>query len=220
MTNIILFDSGYTLNYPITGNWFITPQTKNILGIDLLKLDKLILNETIRNILNVFEDKLVTTTVQEISLFTLFYEQLLSELDFTFITKPNIYKELAIDLVYSINKYIFYEDVLKLIPYLSSKYVLGIITNAWPSLRNVYSYNNLYKYFSVFLISSELGILKPDHKIFNHALDYLPNNSKDILYIDDKIENVNSSIQVGMQGKLLNRKKTTLTQLLSELNLL
>lgn len=220
MTNIILFDSGYTLNHPKTGNWFITPQTKNILGIDLLKLDKLILNKTIQNILNVLEHKLVTTIAQEISLFTLFYEQLLSELDFSFITKQNICKELAIDLVNSTNKYIFYDDVLTLIPYLSSKYVLGIITNAWPSLRKVYSYNNLYKYFSVFLISSELGILKPDHKIFSHALDYLPNNSKDILYIDDKIENVNSSIQVGMQGKLLDRKKATLTQLLSELDLL
>lgn len=220
MAKTIFFDSGYTLNYPKTGNWFITPQTKNILGIDLLKIDKYVLNKTIQNILNVLEFKIANSIAEEISLFTLFYEKLLSELGYSFILSQSIYEELAIDLVKSTNKYIFYEDTLKLIPYLSSKYILGIISNAWPSLRYIYSYNNLYKYFSVFLISSELGILKPDLKIFSRAVEYLPNHSKDIIYIDDKIENVNAAIQVGMQGNLLNRKKVTLTHLLSELNML
>lgn len=219
MSTIIFFDSGYTLNYPKTGNWFITPQTKEILGIDLMSIDKDTITKTIHKIINVLEYEKVNTLSQEIALFTIFYEKLLSSLGYSYALHQNIYKELSYDLVTNTNKYAFYDEVPQLITQLSSNYNLGIISNAWPSLRRIYSYNNLDKYFSVFLISSELGILKPDLTIFRKAIKAVPSFSK-IIYIDDKIENIISANKVGMQGQLLNRNKDSITKLLSKLNIL
>ena len=219
MSTMIFFDSGYTLNYPKTGNWFITPQTKEILGIDLMSIDKDTLNKAIYKIINTLECKKVSTLSQEIALFTVFYEKLLSNLGYSYALHKNICKELSYDLVTNTKKYTFYDEVPQLISQLSSNYTLGIISNAWPSLRRIYSYNNLDKYFSAFLISSEIGILKPDLMIFRKALKSIPSFSR-IIYIDDKIENIISANKVGMQGRFLNRNKDSISQLLSELNIL
>lgn len=55
-------------------------------------------------------------------------------------------------MVYNSDKYRFFDDALKVIPELKLKYKLAIVSDAWPSLKDVYEKNELYNYFDSFVL--------------------------------------------------------------------
>lgn len=71
---------------------------------------------------------------------------------------------LAKDLVYNDEKYIFYDDAISVIPKLRKKYKLEIVSDAWPSLLDVYKKAKMDIYFDGFIISSMIGVAKPNKK--------------------------------------------------------
>lgn len=60
-----------------------------------------------------------------------------------------------------------------MIPKLKEKYKLGIVSDAWPSLLDVYANKNLDGYFDCIVISSILGVTKPNPKMYQTALNEL-----------------------------------------------
>jgi putative hydrolase of the HAD superfamily len=53
-------------------------------------------------------------------------------------------------------------------------YTLALVADGYPgTYRNVLSQHALYDHFDVFAISEELGVCKPDARMFTHALDQL-----------------------------------------------
>lgn len=112
---------------------------------------------------------LIKTMEEEYKHFTKFYEIIAGELTELNLTEENI-KNLARDLVYNAEKYVFYEDVLMIIPQLYSKYKLAVVSDAWPSLKKVFDHAGLSTYFTSFVISSILGVTKPDKKMYLTAL--------------------------------------------------
>jgi putative hydrolase of the HAD superfamily len=54
--------------------------------------------------------------------------------------------------------------------------------------------------FDVLVWSYQLGIAKPDPAIYRFALERLGTNAVDTLFIDDKAENVDAAIALGMKG--------------------
>lgn len=114
---------------------------------------------------------------------------------------------LAEDLVYNSDKYTFFDDALKVIPKLSSKYKLGIVSDAWPSLKDVYKKKGLDIYFDSFVISSILGITKPNEKMYLKALDELGVPPEEALFIDDNLVNCNGAMKLKIKSILLCRNK-------------
>lgn len=53
---------------------------------------------------------------------------------------------MAEDLVFNTKKYAFYEDAFVIIPKLKEKYKLGIVSDAWSSLLDVYEQNDMSTY--------------------------------------------------------------------------
>ena len=53
-------------------------------------------------------------------------------------------------------------------------YPLALVADGYPgSYRNVLTQHGIYDLFDVFAISEELGVCKPDARMFTHALDQL-----------------------------------------------
>ena len=53
-------------------------------------------------------------------------------------------------------------------------YTLALVADGYPgTYRNVLSQHGLYECFDVFAISEEVGVVKPDARMFTHALDLL-----------------------------------------------
>ena len=127
----ILFDSGRVLNGPVTGNWFITPNfwkyvnkdifdslDKNVIASAFAEADKYILTQ-----------KFMSTKEEEYQHFIKFYEIFSSQLPELQLTADAI-ENIASDLVFNPQKYVFYDDALAVIPKLKGKYKLAIVSDA------------------------------------------------------------------------------------------
>ena len=66
---------------------------------------------------------------------------------------------------------ILYEDTVDVLEYLTNKgYKLGVIANQKTGLKNRLEEFCILKYFDIVIASEEVGVSKPDKKIFNLAL--------------------------------------------------
>ena len=114
-------------------------------------------------------------------------------------------KGIAEDLVYNYNKYEFYKDAIDIIPELSKKYKLAVVSDAWPSLENVFKESGLRNCFSSFVISSVKGVAKPHQLMYKTALEELNVLPHEAIFIDDSIKNCDGAKEMGIQSFLLCR---------------
>lgn len=78
------------------------------------------------------------------------------------------------------------EDVLKM---LSSKYKVALLSNTMSDQpKRLLRRDGLDKYFDLMICSSELGIRKPNPKIFKHVLDQLKVKPENTVHVGDSVE--------------------------------
>lgn len=204
----VLFDSGRVLNGPVSGHWFITPNfwdfvdkeifdtiDKNRIAVAFSEADKYIVSQ-----------RFMTTKDEEYQHFIKFYDIFSANLPELNLTLDAI-KTIAKDLVYNPQKYVFYDDAFEVIPKLKSNYKLAIVSDAWPSLLDVYEENNMTSYFDSIVISSFIGTSKPDRKMYCTALAELGVKPQEAIFVDDSLKNCMGAIEVGINTVLLCRSK-------------
>ncbi len=100
-----------------------------------------------------------------------------------------------------------YDDVLPCLKRLCSLNLrLGIISNWDLRLRGILGGLDLEKYFEVIIISSEVGVEKPDPEIFRIATGKLEVNPETSMHVGDSIsEDVAGAEGAGIKGVLLER---------------
>jgi len=80
------------------------------------------------------------------------------------------------------------------------KYKTGLISNAWSGLRNFILRERFDDAFKYMIISAEVGVAKPDPRIFQIALEQLQVKADEAVFVDDFIENIEACRKVGMTG--------------------
>jgi len=105
----------------------------------------------------------------------------------------------------TIHKEFFDGDIIDLgllayIRALRPRYKTGLISNAWDGLRPYMEREKFADAFDHLTISAEVGVMKPDAAIFQHALDQLGVKPKEAVFVDDFAENVAGCEAVGMHG--------------------
>jgi len=205
----ILFDSGRVLNYPRTGNWFISPRIFEFIDRDVFdRVKELDINKAFRKAYDYIEKQsLIIDREQEYYHFRRFYRIFSDELPILNLD-DELVDMIAKDLVYNNRKYKFYDDVYEVIPKLYERYELGIVSDAWPSLLNVYEEAGLRDYFSKFIISSIIGLTKPDKGMFIPALEELGISPAQTLFIDDNYRNCQGAEELGINSIVLDRDKS------------
>lgn len=104
----------------------------------------------------------------------------------------------------------FYPQTLQVMDYLTQKNIqMGLISNALPLFDDTLSHLSLKR--ELIFPSYQTGILKPDKKIFQLVIQKTKLDPKDILFIDDKQENVNVARSCGLQG-LVFQKESIINQ--------
>ena len=88
-----------------------------------------------------------------------------------------------------------------------------ILSNAWPNARNLFNSITELKLFEEIIVSAEVGIAKPDSRMFLHDCDQIGGDASNIVFVDDMVENVNAAIDIGMHGILFENTEQTLTDL-------
>ena len=200
MNNVkaILFDSGRTLNVPRTGHWFITPNFIKIIE----RSDFTCTEETMEKAINkacehISKILLVKTEEEEFLMFKDFYKIVLKE-----INHPNINDEiiesLAKDNVFNDDKFLFFEDIEESLKTLKNKYLLGVVSDTWPSLERVFINKGLRKYFSTFIMSSIYGSNKAQKILFKIAIEELGVKAQEAIFVDDSESNLDAAKEFGM----------------------
>lgn len=204
----ILFDSGKVLNRPTTGNWFITPSFYQYISEEVWKnLSKEKLDEVFSKAYEYIESQpFIITREEEYLHFKEYFKILLGSLKEISISNSTI-ECIAHDYVYQANKYTFFEDAKHILPKLYTQYQLAIVSDAWPSLENVYIEADLRKYFSSFIISSQMGVIKPHPLMYQKVLKELGIQANEAVFIDDNIKNCEGAIKLGIDAILLCRDK-------------
>lgn len=93
-------------------------------------------------------------------------------------------------------------DVLELIEDLRSKgYPIGLLSNA-PSefIRDIFAQHDLERYFDTIVISSEVGLIKPEPEIFHYILEKMDALPESTIFIDDNPHNVKAAEALGISG--------------------
>jgi epoxide hydrolase-like predicted phosphatase len=89
-------------------------------------------------------------------------------------------------------------ELIEFIRSLKSTHTTGLISNAWSDLRSYIQAKKFDDAFHHIIISAEVGVTKPDPKIFNLALEKAGVKAEEALFVDDFIENINAAYELGM----------------------
>ncbi|GAB4400474.1 MAG: HAD family phosphatase [Anaerolineales bacterium] len=76
----------------------------------------------------------------------------------------------------------------------------GVISNAWDGLRAYMRREGFLAPFDEIIISAEVGIIKPDARIYQYALEKLKVQAEEAIFVDDFAENIAAANALGMRG--------------------
>jgi len=96
---------------------------------------------------------------------------------------------------------------------LRGKYKTGLISNAWGDLRDFIVREKFDDAFDKLIISAEVGVAKPEPKIFQIALEQVGVSPKEAVFVDDFPANIEGCEKVGMKGILFKDPESALKQL-------
>ncbi|MCX6791168.1 MAG: HAD family hydrolase [Candidatus Gribaldobacteria bacterium] len=102
----------------------------------------------------------------------------------------------------------FYDGTLEVLSKLKQNYKLGLITNttdiAFEPLRKKYKFDEI---FDEIIASYEVGLIKPDPKIFELALEKLAVKPREALMVgDNPVDDLGGCMRVGIRGLMLDNK--------------
>ena len=96
---------------------------------------------------------------------------------------------------------------------LRPNYRTGLISNAWPDMRAYLVSQNIADAFDQMVISAEIGIVKPDARIYQIALEKLGVAPAEAIFVDDFAVNVEGARAVGMYAIQFTQPDETLEEL-------
>lgn len=199
----LIFDYGDVLVYPVTGNWFITPNFYNIIEKNEIDMDAFGIG---LNKASKFISSKMLTEEEEYSAFKKVYEIVLKELGINENLKEKAEK-IAYEFVYSNEKHKLYEDVEENLERLYKKYKLIMLSDNWPCAHRLLKKWGIYKYFEKVYISSEYDVQKKDKVFFDYPIKDFAINCNETIFIDDKEELLDIAKNKGLQVILMNRNE-------------
>jgi len=106
-------------------------------------------------------------------------------------------------------------ELVEFIRSLRPHYFVGLISNAWPDLRDFIARKKFDDAFDHMVISGEVGVMKPEARIYQIALEQAGVRPDEAVFIDDFYENIEGCEKVGMQGIHFKDPESALKQLKS-----
>ncbi|MFN3742029.1 MAG: HAD family hydrolase [Anaerolineales bacterium] len=89
-------------------------------------------------------------------------------------------------------------NLLDFIRSLRPQFKTGLISNAWSDLRAFLQRMGIEDAFDTIIISAEVGLLKPDPRIYQLALERLQIAPYEALFVDDFPQNITAAKDLGM----------------------
>ncbi|MBQ3304949.1 MAG: HAD family hydrolase [Clostridia bacterium] len=195
----LIFDCGGVMVWPRLGEWNIPFGALEILGPrarDIYTSKYLTAHRTAVHFLD--EDQLVPNVEAERHLRRKYVLSMNDLMDWQLTTLDN--SRLADDFTDNINRYGLFEDVAPWLMRWKSRYSLGMLSDAMPSLIKFMDQWGLLSLFDATVISTQIGAIKPDPKMYEAILQKLNAEPADCLFVDDRAANLEGAIAAGMKA--------------------
>ena len=199
---VIFFDVGYTLDYPVSGDWMLTQRFTELAGDKLKRIS----DKEFADGYNICLDHLlqkhkVTTTQEECQCFADFYAELSARLELG-LSMAEI-ESIAHDRTYNMGIYRPYPDAKAVVERLSRSFKLGIISDTWPSIEPQLEMLGVNPYFSFRTYSFTFGVMKPDKTLYLDALSQCGCEAHETVFIDDSVRNLQGAAELGITPILI-----------------
>lgn len=93
-------------------------------------------------------------------------------------------------------------ELVEFIRSLRGKFHVGLISNAWSGMRAHLKKEKLLDLFETVVISAEVGVMKPEARIYSIALEQAGVKAEATVFVDDVQVNIDACQQIGMKGVL------------------
>ena len=104
-------------------------------------------------------------------------------------------------------------SILQYLQSLRPRYKVGMISNAWSGMREYLVRQKIDSVFDTLTISAEVGVAKPDAKIYLLALEQAQVKASEAVFVDDVAKNIEACEKVGMKGILFKDPNESMKQL-------
>lgn len=101
-------------------------------------------------------------------------------------------------------------EIIDMLRSLRKTHKTGLISNAWDGLRPWIIKHKFDDAFEHMTISAELGMAKPDPKIYQYALNKLGVEAGEAIFVDDMEKNISACEALGMHGVLFHDTRQAL----------
>lgn len=93
-------------------------------------------------------------------------------------------------------------SILEYLRSLRPRFITGLISNAWSDMREYLVRAKVSDAFDHLTISAEVGVAKPEARIYQLALEQAQVKAGEAVFVDDVFANIEACEQVGMKGIL------------------
>lgn len=199
---VVFFDAGYTIVYPASGDWMFTNRF-NEFAADRLKgrSAEQIAETRTAGLDFLAKNHLIPTEAEEAEQFFHYYRVISDRLDLKLTDAQAM--DAARDRTYNMDNYIIYPDARRVIQTLGRIFPLGIISDTWPSIENMLRTLDLRQYFSFVTYSYELGVWKPNRRMYEDALCKCGHAAEKTVFIDDVPQNLAGAAELGITPILI-----------------
>ena len=105
-------------------------------------------------------------------------------------------------------------ELLDIIRRMRGRYRTAMLSNAWENLRSLMTNDwHISDAFDAIVISAEVGLMKPEPKIFDLVLEKLGAAPQEAVFIDDFKENIEAARRQGLNVIHFNNRTQALCEL-------
>jgi len=195
----LVFDCGGVLVWPRLGEWNIPFGAFEILGPRAREIYTSRYVTACRQCVHWLDEAQLVPDIEAERRLRMEYIQSLNALMGWRMTPLEIVR-LANDFTDNINRYGLFEDVAPWLNRWKGSYRLGMLSDAMPSLLKFSEQWGLLDLFDATVISTQIGAIKPDPKMYGAILQKLNADPGDCLFVDDRISNLEGAKAAGMKA--------------------
>lgn len=199
-TKTLFIDVGYTICFPLTGNWRFTKKFYDCVDIENFnKISDKRKNEAIElSDKYLFSNHLLSTLEEEYEQNVIAYSIIADYLPELCLNINDI-RKIAKDRTFNMDNYVFYPNAIRTLKLLSEFLNISIISDAWPSSRTLLKEAGIWEIIDTCTLSCDIGICKPNRAIYQKALDDSGAIPQFSVFVDDYEPNLVTAANLGIQ---------------------
>jgi len=198
----VLIDFGYTLAHLNEEN--VKRYREELVSI----LTKYGYNKTLDDLVPILDSTYRSSTKGEVKDIHEFWKVLLGNLGIR--ERPILIQELIeLRKNHVLTRFRLYDNVISVLSTLRKNYKLALVSNCFVGLSDILKALNLTRFFECIILSYEVGVRKPDRRIYLEALQRLKLRPEECVFVSDAISDLEGAREVGLKTMLVRQGEYT-----------